>query len=77
MLSSSPPITADMIILDVVSTHPKTEEVFKSYDEKAGVCICCQALFEPLEDMADRFGLNLEQLLIDLNMAARTVDSIP
>ncbi|HDR14483.1 MAG TPA: DUF1858 domain-containing protein [Desulfobacteraceae bacterium] len=66
-----PAITPEMIILDVVSMHPKTEEVFKRYDEKAGVCLCCQALFEPLEDVANKFGLDLEQLLSDLRTAAR------
>lgn len=69
-------ITSDMTILDVVSMHPKTEKVFKSYDLKAGVCICCQALFDPLEEVADRFGLNLDQLLMDLNMAARIADGL-
>jgi len=70
-LEEMPAITPEMIILDVVSMHPKTEEVFKRYDEKAGVCLCCQALFEPLEDVANKFGLDLEQLLSDLRTAAR------
>jgi hypothetical protein len=65
-----PAITPEMIILDVVSMYPKTEGMFKRYDEKAGVCLCCQALFEPLEDVAEKFGLDLEQMLSDLEKAA-------
>jgi len=69
-----PAITSEMIILDVVSMHPKTEEVFKRYDEKAGVCLCCQALFDPIQDVANKFGLDLEMLLSDLEKAANTGD---
>ncbi len=43
-----PAISPDMTILDVVSKYRSTETVFKQYDEPAGVCLCCQALFEPL-----------------------------
>jgi hypothetical protein len=61
----------NMTILAIVSSHPGTEAVFKEYDIKAGVCLCCQALFEPLHETADKFGLNLEALLDDLNNTAR------
>jgi len=69
-------ITADMTILNIVSMHPKMEEVFKRYDEKAGVCLCCKALFDPLEDVAEKFGLDLEQMLSDLEKAANTEENI-
>ena len=32
----------------------------------AGECICCQALFEPLRDVAEKYGLDLQALLEDL-----------
>jgi len=60
-----------MTILEIVSLHPRTEAVFKEYDIQAGVCLCCQALFEPLCETAETFGLNLGLLLDDLNKAVR------
>jgi hypothetical protein len=62
----NPCITADMTVLDVVQRYRQTEKVFKKYDEQAGVCICCQALFDPLRTVAQRYGLALEGLLDDL-----------
>jgi hypothetical protein len=61
-----PHIDPDMTILDVVSRYRQTEAVFKQYDEKAGVCLCCQALFEPLKDVADKYGLDLEEIMAEL-----------
>ncbi|MBW1643508.1 MAG: hypothetical protein JRJ76_11775 [Deltaproteobacteria bacterium] len=60
-----------MTVLNIVSKHRKTEAVFKNYDKKAGVCICCHALFEPLKKVAVKYDLNLEELLEDLEAAAR------
>jgi hypothetical protein len=57
-------------VLDVISRYRQTEAVFKQYDQKAGACICCEALFEPLENLAQKYGLNLEHLLNDLENAA-------
>ncbi|MBW1730143.1 MAG: hypothetical protein JRH08_02010 [Deltaproteobacteria bacterium] len=69
-MSSRSPIDPEMTILDVVSRHRKTEAVFKKYDEQAGVCLCCEALFEPLYRVADRYGLDLQKLLNDLGEVA-------
>ena len=62
-------ITADMIVLNIVSLHPETENIFHSYDEQVGECICCQMLFDTLEDVAERYNLELMPLLIRLNEA--------
>jgi hypothetical protein len=59
-----------MTVLDIVSTFSATVEVFKKWDARAGECICCNALFESLEDVAQRYDLDLSVLLIDLNRAA-------
>ena len=64
-------IRPEMTVLDVVSKYRQTEAVFKHYDQQAGECICCQALFESLQDMAARYRLDLERLLSDLNKAAK------
>ncbi len=45
-------IHPDMTILDVVSAHPDTIAVFKSFDEQAGECICCTSLFMTIRDVA-------------------------
>lgn len=59
-----------MTVLDIVSTFRSTEAVFKQWDEKAGECICCNALFEPLEIAAAKYNLDLVTLLNDLEKAA-------
>lgn len=66
-----PIIDPDMTILDVVSRYRQTEAVFKRYDEKAGVCLCCQALFDPLKRVAQEYGLPLAELIVELENAAR------
>ena len=63
-------IHPDMTVLDVVSRYRETEAVFKRYDQDAGECICCQALFEPLSTVAARYGLDLKEFLSDLDKAA-------
>lgn len=55
-----------MTVLDIVSRYRSTEAVFKKYDALAGECICCNALFEPLKTVAARYGLDLGQLIRDL-----------
>ena len=65
-------ICAEMTVLDVVSRYRQTEVVFAKYDEQAGDCICCQALFEPLRAVAAKYGLDLERLVADLETSART-----
>jgi iron-sulfur cluster repair protein YtfE (RIC family) len=60
-------ISADLTILDVVSDYPETEAIFKTYDEKAGECLCCQCLFETLQQVAETYNLDLPTLLAELN----------
>ena len=65
-------ITPEMTILDVVSGFRQTEQVFRRYDAEAGVCLCCQALFDSLKEAARKYGLDLKRLLADLEEAAGT-----
>ncbi|NWG01934.1 MAG: hypothetical protein HXY44_03625 [Syntrophaceae bacterium] len=62
-------ITPNMTVLEVIDRYRTTESVFKKYDEQAGVCICCQALFETIGDVATKYRLNLDQFLLDLEDA--------
>ena len=63
-------IQPNMTVLDIVATFSATEAVFKKWDDKAGECICCNALFDPLEAVAEKYGFELSDLLADLNEAA-------
>ncbi|GFR35697.1 hypothetical protein [Thermobrachium celere] len=60
-------IQKEMILLDIVEKYPETEEVFHMYDEVAGVCILCSHLFDSLEVVANKYDLDLEKLLQNLN----------
>ena len=65
-------ISAELTVLDIVSEYPETEAVFKSYDEQVRECICCQGLFETVQQVAEKYKLNLAELLAKLN--ASTAD---
>jgi ADP-dependent NAD(P)H-hydrate dehydratase / NAD(P)H-hydrate epimerase len=60
------PIKPEMTVLEVLKSYRDTEAVFRRYDEKAGECICCNALFESLEHMAAHYNINLDDLLTEL-----------
>ena len=63
-------ILPEMTVLDVVSRYKGSEAIFNKYDEQAGVCICCQALFKTLRKVAEKYGINLQELLAELEAAA-------
>ncbi len=62
-------IVANLTVLDVVSTYPETEVIFKSYDASVGECICCQSLFDTVQQVADKYNLDLTEILNKLNSA--------
>ena len=59
-----------MTVLDIVSTYSAAQEVFKRWDDRAGECICCNALFESLDAVAEKYNLDLAALVQDLRNAA-------
>jgi hypothetical protein len=63
-------ILPEMIVLDVVSRYKGSEAIFKKYDEQAGVCICCEALFKTLREVSEKYHIDLEQLLTQLEAMA-------
>lgn len=65
-------ISPDMTVLDVISNSRETIDVFKRYDEKAGECICCTSLFETLDKIALKYGIDLDTLLHDLDQYSST-----
>ncbi|MBN1850571.1 MAG: hypothetical protein JW932_18525 [Deltaproteobacteria bacterium] len=58
-----------MTVLDIVSKYRETEAVFKKYNQKAGECICCQALFDTVQDVTRKYGLDLAKLIVALEDA--------
>lgn len=68
--SSACVIDSSMTVLDIVSKYNATQDVFKRWDDKAGECICCNALFESLETVAKKYDLDLSSLVQDLKRAA-------
>ncbi len=68
-------IAANMTVLDIVRAYPKTEVVFRSYDDQAGECICCQGLFETVQQIAEKYHLDLSELLEKLKSASVTEDN--
>ncbi|MGC9325176.1 MAG: hypothetical protein ACP5G0_10570 [Desulfomonilia bacterium] len=67
-----PVISKDMTVLDVVTAYKGTEKVFGNYDVKAGECICCNSLFETIESISVKYGLDIDILIEDLREAVRT-----
>jgi hypothetical protein len=58
-----------MTVLEVIEQRRCTEAVFKALEAETGHCICCEALFDTLEQVARRYGLNLADLLDRLGRA--------
>lgn len=62
-------ITSDMVILDIVQAFPQTFEVFQKYGFH---CVGCpSAQFENLEQGASAHGINIKELVKDLNKAIK------
>jgi len=68
-------IEPQMTVLDIVHRYRETEAIFKQWDSVAGECICCQALFDTVQQVVDRYGLDLEQLMAELNAVIRKADN--
>ena len=64
-------INDKMTILEVISKYRDTEAVFRRYDQYAGTCLCCEALFDPLWKVAEQYNLDLEKLLADLRQVVK------
>ena len=64
-------VKPQMKVVEVIYRFRPTEAVFKRYDQKAGECICCQALFDSVGQVAVKYGLDLAELLTELNKAAK------
>ncbi|MCB9480278.1 MAG: hypothetical protein H6680_00430 [Desulfobacteraceae bacterium] len=52
----------NMTLLDIMSKWEKTEQVIKSYDEKAGTCLCCNHLFDTLDHVCTTYKIPLDEI---------------
>ena len=66
MAEEKAPITPEMTIVEVLSQHRQTEEVFRRYEGEAQGCLLCHALFDTLAEAAAKYRLNLDRLMKDL-----------
>jgi hypothetical protein len=66
-----------MILLEVMSQWPISQAIIVAYEAQAGVCLRCHALFETLAKAAQKYNLDLNKLLGDLNALARALESPP
>ncbi|MCD4720487.1 MAG: hypothetical protein K8S13_11610 [Desulfobacula sp.] len=64
-------INPEMTVLDVVAAYKETLSVFKEYDALAKECICCKSLFETIHSVSAKYGFDLNNLLDDLEAAAK------
>jgi len=64
-----PVIRPDMTLLDIISKYRETETVFKSYDKLAGECICCNCLFDTLEQMVEKYRFDMAKIQKELEEA--------
>ncbi|HMA85778.1 MAG TPA: hypothetical protein VKN73_08750 [Desulfosalsimonadaceae bacterium] len=66
---TQPVIRPDMTLLDIISQYRETETVFKSYDPLAGECICCNSLFDTLEQMVEKYRFDMAKIQKELEEA--------
>jgi len=71
MDSQDTKINKDMTLLDILYQYKGIDSVFKRYDDAAGECICCNSLFDSLEEMCSKYRLDLIQLMDDLEQYLR------
>ncbi len=66
-----------MTLLEVMNQSPLNEAVFAAYEDQAGVCLHCQVLSDTLAEAAEKYNLDLNKLLGDLNAIVRALGSSP
>ena len=63
-------ISAQSILLDILTEYPAAVELIKEYDEAAGVCLCCEMLFATLAEIVEKFDLDRNELMSRLRSLA-------
>ncbi|NWF76125.1 MAG: hypothetical protein HXY53_06070 [Nitrospirae bacterium] len=55
-----------MTVLEILQNNRKTEVIFKKYEAQTGKCILCSHLFDPIKVITEKYDLDLEKFLKDL-----------
>lgn len=59
-------VTLQTTVLELLELHPETEAVFKQYTRSTGICICCEALFCTISEVAKRYEIDCDELISKL-----------
>ncbi len=59
-------------LIDIVYENPRTEEVFREYDQQTGTCVLCKHLFDTVDELAVQYDINLKELMVNLERAVFT-----
>ena len=51
-----------MSLLDIMAEYNESEVIIKSYDDAAGTCLCCNHLFDSLEDVCRKFNISSDEI---------------
>ncbi|MHB8121956.1 MAG: hypothetical protein ACYDG4_07350 [Desulfuromonadaceae bacterium] len=60
-------VTTETTVFELIELYPETELVFEHYTRRVGICICCEALFCTLREVADRYEIDIDELMRRLN----------
>ncbi len=63
-------VSAEMTVLDLISTFKETQEVIRAFDAQAGECILCNSLFDSLRGMTEKYGLDLNIVMQEVRRVA-------
>jgi hypothetical protein len=69
------PVTPQMTLVEILSQWRASEAIFIAYEAQAGTCLRCHALFDTLEEAAQKYNLDLAKLVADLNALAQILDA--
>lgn len=56
-------VTLQTSMLELLELHPETEAVFEQYTRRIGICICCEALFCTIGEVANRYEIESDELI--------------
>ncbi|MBN1664440.1 MAG: hypothetical protein JW943_12640 [Deltaproteobacteria bacterium] len=59
-------VTSETTLIDIISGHRETEQIFRRLEEETGTCVCCEGLFLSLREAAEKFGFDLEMVLSEI-----------
>ncbi len=65
-------ISAQDVLLDILTEYPAAVEIIKEYDEAVGVCLCCEMLFATLAEIVEKYDLDRNELITRLRALAAT-----